>query len=153
MKLNSDGKELKFMDYEFKGFPLVASLSKMTKTQNNALYIENKLLSVILGEIASVVSGPMGLQTYLKTPKAQYFAGEIFDGNVIMGQKSSSFDFEDIDLQIIYPGSNQPRNLVEEQDFDVESGQILLKKRLNQTGNYKLIGSVKKETEQRLKFR
>ncbi len=145
MKLNSDGKELKFMDYEFKGFPLVASLSKMTKTQNNALYIENKLLSVILGEIASVVSGPMGLQAYLKTPKAQYFAGEIFDGNVIMGQKSSSFDFEDIDLQIIYPGSNQPRNLVEEQDFDVESGQILLKKRLNQTGNYKLIGSVKKK--------
>ena len=34
LKLNSDGKELDFMDYEFKGFPLVASLSKMTKTQN-----------------------------------------------------------------------------------------------------------------------
>ena len=52
LKLNSDGKELDFMDYEFKGFPLVASLSKMTKTQNNARYVENKLLSVILGEIA-----------------------------------------------------------------------------------------------------
>ena len=92
-KLNSNGNELDFMDYEFKGFPLVASLSKMTKTQNNTRYIENKLLSVILGEIAVATTGGGVLQAYLKTPKAQYFSGEVFDGSIIMGQKSSSFAF------------------------------------------------------------
>ena len=77
-KLNSNGNELDFMDYEFKGFPLVASLSKMTKTQNNTRYIENKLLSVILGEIAVATTGGGVLQAYLKTPKAQYFSGKKF---------------------------------------------------------------------------
>ena len=42
-KLNSEGKELPYLDYEFKGFPLIASLSKITKTHNNLRYIENKM--------------------------------------------------------------------------------------------------------------
>ena len=141
-KLNSDGKELGFMDYEFKGFPLVASLSKMTKTQNNARYIENKLLSVILGEIAFATSGGGIVQAYLKTPKAQYFSGEVFDGRIIMGQRSSSFDFEEKDIKLQFPGSSQSRALVEGTDYEIEEGQIVLKKRLSQTGSYKLLGTV-----------
>ena len=146
-KLNSDGKELDFMDYEFKGFPLVASLSKMTKTQNNARYIENKLLSVILGEIAATTTGGGVLQAYLKTPKAQYFSGEVFDGSIIMGQKSTSFDFEEQDLKLIYPGSTTPRDLVEDTDYEIIAGQIVFKKRLNTTGSYKLTGSVTKKDD------
>ena len=141
-KLNSDGKELDFMNYEFKGFPLVASLSKMTKTQNNARYIENKLLSVILGEIAFATSGGGIVQAYLKTPKAQYFSGEVFDGRIIMGQRSSSFDFEEKDIKLQFPGSSQSRALVEGTDYEIEEGQIVLKKRLSQTGSYKLLGTV-----------
>ena len=144
LKLNSDGKELDFMDYEFKGFPLVASLSKMTKTQNNARYVENKLLSVILGEIAVATTGGGVLQAYLKTPKAQYFSGEVFDGRIIMGQKSTSFDFEEQDLKLQFPGSTQPRSLVEGTDYEIEEGQIVFKKKLSQTGSYKLVGSVTK---------
>ena len=146
-KLNSDGKELDFMDYEFKGFPLVASLSKMTKTQNNARYIENKLLSVILGEIAATTTGGGVLQAYLKTPKAQYFSGEVFGGSIIMGQKSTSFDFEEQDLKLIYPGSTTPRDLVEDTDYEIIEGQIVFKKRLNTTGSYKLTGSVTKKDD------
>ena len=146
-KLNSDGKELDFMDYEFKGFPLVASLSKMTKTQNNARYIENKLLSVILGEIAATTTGGGVLQAYLKTPKAQYFSGEVFDGSIIMGQKSTSFDFEEQDLKLIYPGSSTPRDLVEDTDYEIIEGQIVFKKKLNTTGSYKLTGSVTKKDD------
>ena len=125
------------MDYEFKGFPLVASLSKMTKTQNNARYVENKLLSVILGEIAVATTGGGVLQAYLKTPKAQYFSGEVFDGRIIMGQKSTSFDFEEQDLKLQFPGSTQPRSLVEGTDYEIEEGQIVFKKKLSQTGSYK----------------
>ncbi len=143
-KLNSNGKELDFMDYEFKGFPLVASLSKMTKTQNNTRYIENKLLSVILGEIAVATTGGGVLQAYLKTPKAQYFSGEVFDGSIIMGQKSSSFAFEDKDIKLTFPGSSQARDLIEGSDYEIFEGQIVFKKRLTQTGSYKLSGSVTK---------
>ncbi len=143
-KLNSNGNELDFMDYEFKGFPLVASLSKMTKTQNNTRYIENKLLSVILGEIAVATTGGGVLQAYLKTPKAQYFSGEVFDGSIIMGQKSSSFAFEGQDIKLTFPGSSQARDLIEGSDYEISEGQIIFKKRLTQTGSYKLSGSVTK---------
>lgn len=150
MKLNSDGKELKYMDYEFKGFPLVASLSKMTKTQNNALYIENKLLSVILGEIAVSTTGGGVLQAYLKTPKAQYFEGEVFDGRIIMGQKSTSFVFEDQDIKLVYPGSSTPRDLEMDVDYEIIEGQIVFKKRLTSTGSYKLIGTVTKKDDRNI---
>ena len=150
MKLNSDGKELKFMDYEFKGFPLVASLSKMTKTQNNALYIENKLLSVILGEIAVSTTGGGVLQAYLKTPKAQYFSGEVFDGRIIMGQKSTSFVFEDQDIKLVYPGSSTPRDLEMDVDYEIIEGQIVFKKRLTATGSYKLTGTVTKKDDRNI---
>ena len=146
MKLNSDGNELKFMDYEFKGFPLVASLSKMTKTQNNARYLENKLLSVILGEIAVSTGGAGVLVAYLKTPKAQYFSGEVFDGRVIMGQKSTSFDFEDENLKLVLPNKSEQK-LVNGVDYDIEQGQIVFKKRLSRTGSYKLEGSVTKKDD------
>ena len=149
-KLNTDGKELDFMDYEFKGFPLVASLSKMTKTQNNARYIENKLLSVILGEIAATTTGGGTLQGYLKTPKAQYFSGEVFDGSIIMGQKSTSFDFEEVNLKLTYPGSSTTRDLVEDTDYEIIEGQIVFKKKLNTTGSYKLTGSVTKKDDRNI---
>ena len=150
MKLNSDGKEIEFMDYEFKGFPLVASLSKMTKTQNNARYIENKLLSVILGEIAVSTTGGGVLQAYLDTPKAQYFSGEVFDGSIIMGQKSTSFVFEEQDIKLVYPGSNTPRDLEEDFDYEIIEGQIVFKKRLTATGSYKLTGTVTKKDDRNI---
>lgn len=150
MKLNSDGKEIEFMDYEFKGFPLVASLSKMTKTQNNARYIENKLLSVILGEIAVSTTGGGVLQAYLDTPKAQYFSGEVFDGSIIMGQKSTSFVFEEQDIKLVYPGSNTPRDLEEDVDYEIIEGQIVFKKRLTATGSYKLTGTVTKKDDRNI---
>ena len=80
----------------------------------------------------------------MKTPKAQYFSGEVFDGRIIMGQKSTSFDFEEQDLKLQFPGSTQPRSLVEGTDYEIEEGQIVFKKKLSQTGSYKLVGSVTK---------
>jgi hypothetical protein len=65
LKLNSEGKELPYLDYEFKGFPLIASLSKITKTHNNLRYIENKILNTALGNIR--VSGPGDLTGLIPT--------------------------------------------------------------------------------------
>ena len=139
-RLDTDGKEVPYLEYEFKGFPLIASMAKMTKVQNDIRYMENKLLSAILGEgVGDVVS-------YLLPSKQQNYAGEVFDGSLVMGQKSSNFSFGDVQLQLTYPNNNKV-NLTRDVDYDIEKGQILFKKRLNLSGDYNLTGTVTKQGE------
>ena len=137
-KLASDGTEVPFLEYEFKGFPLIASMAKMTKIQNDIRYMQNKLLSAVLGD------GELPLVSYLLPSKQQNYAGEVFDGSLVMGQKSSNFSFGDVQLQLTYPNNNKV-NLTRDVDYDIEKGQILFKKRLSLPGEYNLTGSVTKQ--------
>ena len=137
-RLDTDGNEVPYLEYEFKGFPLIASMAKMTKVQNDIRYMENKLLSAILGEGVGTVVG------YLLPSKQQNYAGEVFDGSLVMGQKSSNFSFGDVQLQLTYPNNNKV-NLTRNVDYDIEKGQIIFKKRLNLPGEYNLTGTVTKQ--------
>ena len=47
-----------------------------------------------------------------------------------MGQKSTSFVFEDQDIKLVYPGSSTPRDLEMDVDYEIIEGQIVFKKRL-----------------------
>ena len=146
LKLNSEGKELPYLDYEFKGFPLIASLSKITKTHNNLRYIENKILNTALGNIR--VSGPgdlTGLVPTLSQDK-QYYTSQNFGGKIILAQKSDLQVFESIDLTLKGPG-NSRRTLVQDDDFTVESGQIVFKNRISRAGLYTLEGKISKRGE------
>ena len=146
LKLNSEGKDLPYLDYEFKGFPLIASLSKITKTHNNLRYIENKILNTALGNIR--VSGPGDLTGLIPTysQDKQYFTGKNFGGKIILAQKSELQVFESIDLTLKGPG-NSNRTLVEDVDFTVESGQIVFKNRISRPGLYTLMGTISKRGE------
>ena len=134
------------MDYEFKGFPLIASLSKITKTHNNLRYIENKILNTALGNIR--VSGPgdlTGLVPTLSQDK-QYYTSQNFGGKIILAQKSDLQVFESIDLTLNGPG-NSSKTLVQDDDFTVESGQIVFKNRISRAGLYTLNGKISKRGE------
>ena len=143
-KLNSEGKELPYLDYEFKGFPLIASLSKITKTHNNLRYIENKILNTARGNIR--VEGDGDLVPILSQDQ-QFFTGQKFGGKIILAQKSDLQVFESINLSLKGPG-NSRRTLVEDVDFYVESGQIVFKNRISRAGLYTLQGTISKEGEQ-----
>ena len=147
-KLNSEGKELPYLDYEFKGFPLIASLSKITKTHNNLRYIENKILNTALGNIR-VGGGGGGIDGLVPilSQDQQFFTGQKFGGKIILSQKSDLQVFESINLSLKGPG-NSRRTLVEDVDFYVESGQIVFKNRISRAGLYTLQGTISKEGEQ-----
>ena len=147
-KLNSEGKELPYLDYEFKGFPLIASLSKITKTHNNLRYIENKILNTALGNIR-VGGGGGGIVDLVPilSQDQQFFTGQKFGGKIILSQKSDLQVFESINLSLKGPG-NSRRTLVEDVDFYVESGQIVFKNRISRAGLYTLQGTISKEGEQ-----
>ena len=147
-KLNSEGKELPYLDYEFKGFPLIASLSKITKTHNNLRYIENKILNTALGNIR-VGGGGGGIDGLVPilSQDQQFFTGQKFGGKIILSQKSDLQVFESINLSLKGPG-NFNRTLEEDVDFYVESGQIVFKNRISRAGLYTLQGTISKEGEQ-----
>jgi len=145
-KLNSEGKELPYLDYEFKGFPLIASLSKITKTHNNLRYIENKILNTALGNIRIESNDGGGLLPTLSQDQ-QFFTGQKFGGKIILAQKSKLQVFESINLSLKGPG-NSNRTLVEDVDFYVESGQVVFKNRISRAGLYTLKGTISKEGEQ-----
>ena len=147
-KLNSEGKELPYLDYEFKGFPLIASLSKITKTHNNLRYIENKILNTALGNIR-VGGGGGGIVDLVPilSQDQQFFTGQKFGGKIILAQKSELQVFESINLSLKGPG-NSMRTLVKDVDFYVESGQIVFKNKISRAGLYTLQGTISKEGEQ-----
>ena len=146
-KLNSEGKELPYLDYEFKGFPLIASLSKITKTHNNLRYIENKILNTALGNIRSGGDG-RGIEDLVPTlsQDQQFFTGQRFGGKIILAQKSDLQVFQSIDLTLNGPG-NSSKTLVQDDDFTVESGQIVFKNRISRAGLYTLKGKISKKGE------
>ena len=49
--VTSEGTELSFLNYNFEGFPMIASISKLTKIQSDIRYIENKVLTQILNAV------------------------------------------------------------------------------------------------------
>ena len=49
--VNSEGTTQEFLQYNFYGFPVIASLAKLTKVQSDIRYIENKVLNEILSAI------------------------------------------------------------------------------------------------------
>ena len=147
LKLNSEGKDLPYLDYEFKGFPLIASLSKITKTHNNLRYIENKILNTALGNIR-VGGGGGGIAGLFPTlsQDEQYFTGQQFGGKIILAQKSELQVFESINLSLKGPG-NSNTTLVEDVDFYIENGQIVFQNRISRAGLYTLQGTISKEAE------
>tara|TARA_B110000858_G_scaffold20242_1_gene20277 strand:- start:981 stop:2720 length:1740 start_codon:yes stop_codon:yes gene_type:complete len=148
LKLNSEGKDLPYLDYEFKGFPLIASLSKITKTHNNLRYIENKILNTALGNIR-VGGGGGGIDGLVPTlsQDKQYYTSQNFGGKIILAQESDLQVFESTDLTLKGPG-NSIRTLVEDVDFYIDSGQIVFKNRISRAGLYTLQGTISKEGEQ-----
>jgi gliding motility-associated protein GldM len=144
-KLNSEGKELPYLDYEFKGFPLIASLSKITKTHNNLRYIENKILNTALGNIRVGSRSIVDLVPTLSQDQ-QFFTGQTFGGKIILAQESDLQVFNSIDLTLNGPG-NSNRTLVEDVDFTVVRGQIVFKNRISRAGLYTLKGKISKKGE------
>ena len=120
----------------FKGFPLIASLSKLTKIQSDIRFIENKILENILSTINSHEGGLNKYQSLLETSKSSYYTGEFVDASIVMGKKDSNFRPSRVELSI----NNRPMR--EGNDFSIAAGGVQLNKKFNSPGSYKLVGKL-----------
>ena len=95
-----EGTESPFLNYHFQGFPMIASISKLTKIQSDIRYIENKVLIQILSAVRNKGLNFNTFQTLLETTKPVYYTTDVIDAAVVMGKKEESFKPDGVDLFI-----------------------------------------------------
>ncbi|PKQ44513.1 type IX secretion system motor protein PorM/GldM [Confluentibacter flavum] len=132
---NRDGNKLDWLDYHYRGFPLVASLTKLTALQNDIKTTESEVLSNMLqGTLTSEVS-MTNYTTLLETTKSAYFNGEQFDGQIVLGRKDATTKPNRVELTL------DGRKL-SENEYSIEEGKVKLKIGTGGVGEHKIEGKL-----------
>ncbi len=132
---NRDNIKQSWLDYHYKGFPLVASLTKMTQLQADIKTTESEVLSNMLqGTLSSEVS-MTNYTTLMETSKSAYFNGEQFDGQIVLGRKDASTKPNRVELTL------DGRKLTENQ-YTIEDGKVKLKINAGAAGEHKIEGNL-----------
>ena len=133
--VNRDGVKVDWLEYHYKGFPLVASLTKMTQLQSDIKTSESEVLSQMLaGELSSQVS-MTNYTTLMETSKSAYFNGEQFDGQIVLGRKDASTKPKRVELTL------DGRPLKEDQ-YVIEDGKVKLKIGTGGVGEHTIEGNL-----------
>ncbi|HKK11933.1 MAG TPA: hypothetical protein VJ945_03825, partial [Flavobacteriaceae bacterium] len=78
--VNRDNVKMDYLDYHYKGYPLVASLTKMTQMQADVKTTESEVLSAMSRGVLTKEVSFTNYGTLLQTKKSAFFNGEMFDG-------------------------------------------------------------------------
>lgn len=81
-----DNIKKSWLDYHYKGFPLVASITKLTKIQSDVKTVQSEILSAMLqGNLASQVS-MTNYKAIVVLDKNAFYQGEQVTGKVVLGR-------------------------------------------------------------------
>jgi len=81
-----EGAELSYLDYNFKGFPAIASYAKLTAMQNDIKTTESNLYNLFLGNSLEEAITLKNYEAIVIPTKNAFFAGEEFSGKVVLGK-------------------------------------------------------------------
>ncbi len=134
--LNRDGEKVDWLNSNFEGFPLIASLTKLTQLQTDIKSNSSQLLSKILaGQQASALSFSQ-YTTLLESPKSAYYTGEVFDGAIVLGRIDDKTVPNRAELTL------DGRKLEQGKDYSFEGGRVVLAVRAGNAGEHKLEGKL-----------
>jgi gliding motility-associated protein GldM len=83
---DGDGVTKMYLDYHFKGFPAIASLTKLTSFQNDVKKAEADIFSILLGKAAVEASSMKNFTALVVLDKNAYYQGEKVTGKVVLGK-------------------------------------------------------------------
>ena len=132
---NRDGIKQSWLDYHYKGFPLVASLTKMTQLQADIKSTQSEVLSTMLAGTQAIQLSMTNYTTLMETSKSAYFNGEEFDGQIVLGRKDSSTKPSRVELTL------DGRALASNQ-YSIEEGKVKLKIGTGGVGEHKIEGNL-----------
>ena len=90
VKVKGEINKKDWLDYHYKGFPLVASLTKMTQLQADVKTTESEVLSSMLAGKLKVEASLTNFDAIVVPDKTAFFSGEKFTGRIILGKKDNT---------------------------------------------------------------
>jgi gliding motility-associated protein GldM len=133
--MNRDDIEVDYMDYNYKGYPLIASIAKITLLQSEVKNIQSDVLGNLLsGTLKSEVS-MTNYTTLMETPKSAYYNGETFDGNIVLGRKDATLQPKRVELKL-------DGRVLKAGEYEVKEGRVILKVGAGSPGDHKITGNL-----------
>jgi len=84
--VDGEGVKKKYLDYHYKGFPSIASLTKLTAMQNNVKVMEANVYNLALGKAAIEATSMSKYKAIVVLDKNAYFQGDKVTGKVVLGR-------------------------------------------------------------------
>jgi gliding motility-associated protein GldM len=136
--INSEGTEQNYLNYNFEGFPLIASFSKFTKLQSDIRELELQMVEALIDKIKSDGSAVnINTSKTLLDAQPSYYVGQsTSDAKIIVGRIDGNFVPDSVALQI----GNQ--KLVKGRDFTIGGGAVNIKRVFRLAGEKKITGNL-----------
>jgi gliding motility-associated protein GldM len=130
----SDGTKRDWLRYHYEGFPLVASLTKLTQFQADVKATKSEILSKMLAGKQAAALSFSNYSTLMEAPKSAYYSGEMFDGAIVLGRTDESTVPKSAELTL--DGST----LEQGTDYTFEGGKVKLNVRAGSPGDHDIEG-------------
>ena len=131
-----DGTKQDWINYHYEGFPMVASLAKLTALQADIKATEEDALKTMLaGQLSEEVS-MTNYTTLLEQEKSAFYSGEKFSGAVVLGRKDATTRPNEVNLTL------DGRKLSEGKDYEIKDGQVKLLVSAGAPGDHKIAGNL-----------
>jgi len=85
-----DGAKKLWLDYNFKGFPSIASLAKVSSMQSDVKSLESEVLSRLLSGKQEAALSFSNYRAIVIPEKTAFFSGENFKGRIVLGRVDDS---------------------------------------------------------------
>jgi len=132
--VNRDGKKVEWLNYNYEGFPLVASLTKLTQIQADVKTTKSEVLQRMLAGQQAAALSFTNYSTLMEAPKSAYYSGEQFDGAIVLGRTDASTKPKRAELTL------DGRKLTEGTDYTFEGGKVKMKVGAGSPGDHKIEG-------------
>lgn len=131
-----DGVKVDWLNYHYEGFPVVASLTKITALQSDIKATEEAALKAMLeGQLTTEVS-MTNYTTLLEQEKSAFYAGEKFSGAIVLGRKDATTRPNEVNLTL------DGRKLSEGRDYEIKEGQVKLLVSAGAPGDHEIKGEL-----------
>lgn len=124
----TEGVKVKFLDYNFKGFPAIASLANLSAWQNDIKGAESDVINAALGKAAVQAASYNNYKAMVILDKNAYFQGDKVTGTVVLGR---------------YDSNTKPDGITGDAQLDPTTGQAKIAITAGAVGERKFSGAFK----------
>lgn len=130
-----DGTTQKWLNFNFEGFPYIASLAKLSMMQSDIRTTGQEFYGMLLeGNLKAQIS-MTNYTTLLEQGKGAYYQGEAFDGAIVLGRKDASTKPNEVELSL------DGRKL-SDSEFEIQDGKVKLKVSAGNAGEHRITGNL-----------